>query len=421
MIFKQNTYHEPKEVYVWFFPPECIEPVVVGRIVYQDRKYVFNYGRSWLKSPNAISLYVPELPLQSGAILPIDPLEIANCLRDASPDAWGRRVIINQITHLKYRESVHIDFNELTYLLHSGSDRIGALDFQESATQYIPRQEKGASLEELYEATEKMATGSELTPDLARALFHGSSVGGARPKALMTDQKRKMIAKFALPTDTYPIIKAEFIAMRLADKVGIDVAPVQLTQASGKDVLLIERFDRIACDDGWYRKSIVSALTILGLDEMQARYAHYGDLADIIRSRFVKPRATLHELFARMVFNILVGNTDDHARNHAAFWNGHQLKLTPAYDICPQARTGREAGQAMLIYNQKNDSRLVTCLAVAGKFQLTEAEAREMIDHQIDMIQGLWKEICDEACLTKADRDFLWKRQFLNDYAFEDY
>src|SRR5690606_20000377 len=123
-------------------------------------------------------------------------------------------------------------------------------------------------------------------------------------------------------------------------------------------VLLVERFDRKATAEGWTRRGMVSALTLFGLDEMMARYASYQDLAEIIRHRFARPAQTLRELFGRIVFNVLCGNTDDHARNHAAFWNGHQLSLTPAYDICPQARTGNEASQAMLIAGEKRLSKI---------------------------------------------------------------
>src|SRR3546814_2737221 len=99
---------------------------------------------------------------------------------------------------------------------------------------------------------------------------------------------------------------------------------------------------------------------MLGLDEMMARYASYQDLAEIVRHRFTDPSAILRQLFARIVFNILCGNTDDHARNHAAFWDGERLTLTPAYDICPQGRSGQEASQAMLISGQNRMSRIVT-------------------------------------------------------------
>ena len=137
--------------------------------------------------------------------------------------------------------------------------------------------------------------------------------------------------------------------MRLADLVGLNAALVLLTKSSNRDVLLIERFDRIHTGLGWQRKSMVSALTLLGLDEMMARYASYQDLAEISRHKFTNASTTLRELFSRLVFNILSGNTDDHARNHAGFWDGRMLTLTPAYDICPQARSGNEASQAMLI------------------------------------------------------------------------
>ena len=122
--------------------------------------------------------------------------------------------------------------------------------------------------------------------------------------------------------------------------------------ALGKDVLVIERFDRVAQGDHWRRRAVVSALTLFELDERMAAYASYETLAELIRHRFSAPKATLRELFSRMVFNILSGNTDDHARNHAAFWNGSQLSLTPAYDLCPQSRTGQQASQAMLIHGR---------------------------------------------------------------------
>jgi len=110
-----------------------------------------------------------------------------------------------------------------------------------------------------------------------------------------------------------------------------------------------------------------------------ARYASYETLSEIIRLRFTSPRHTLKELFSRLAFNILCGNTDDHARNHAAFWDGKALTLTPAYDICPQGRTGNEASQAMLISGNNNLSRLKTCLETAHNFLLSKKEARENI------------------------------------------
>ena len=164
---------------------------------------------------------------------------------------------------------------------------------------------------------------------------------------------------------------------------------------------------------------MVSALTLLGLNELMARYASYEDLADIIRARFSAPRQTLEELFSRMTFNVLVGNTDDHARNHAAFWDGSGLALTPAYDVCPQSRVGRDASQGMQIHGQARRSQLSLCLAAAHKFLLSEERALTMMRRQVGAIAQHWASVCDEAALSDADRRLLWRRQFLNDLAFE--
>ena len=207
--------------------------------------------------------------------------------------------------------------------------------------------------------------------------------------------------------------------MRLAGLAGLNVAPVRLIRVMNKDVLLIQRFDREPVEDGWKRHAMVSALTLLGLDERFAAHASYEALADIVRARFSAPAETLKELFARMTFNVLVGNTDDHARNHAAFWDGTSLTLTPAYDICPQLRTGREASQAMQIHGRERRSQLSLCLAAANKFLLRDERALAIMRHQIAVIAGHWNAACDEALLGDGDRRLLWRRQFLNDLAFE--
>ena len=150
-----------------------------------------------------------------------------------------------------------------------------------------------------------------------------------------------------------------------------------------------------------------------------ARYAGYDDLAEIIRLRFEKPKKTLKELFGRLVFNILCGNTDDHARNHAAFWDGSSFSLTPAYDICPQGRVGNEASQAMKIINGSSMSQMSVCLKAAHLFQLSEEDAAGIIENIKDTIHKHWHDVCDEARLSDVDRELLWKRQFLNPFAFE--
>jgi serine/threonine-protein kinase HipA len=412
---------EYTEAFVWIWLPGETEPVVAGKIEADGDRLFFNYGKSYLArindTPRAIPIYEPELPLKSGFIPNLEGLMMPGCIRDSAPDAWGRRVIINKKHGTKGQDIDTASLDELTYLLESGSDRIGALDFQLSPTEYVPRFAKNVSMEELLESAERVEKGVPLTPELDQALYHGSSIGGARPKALIEEGDKKYIAKFSASNDLYSVGKAEFIAMRLAELAGLNVAPVLMKKAAGKDVILIERFDRIKKGKLWARKSMVSALTLFELDDMMARYASYELLAEIIRHRFVDPKETLRELFSRLLFNILCGNTDDHARNHAAFWDGKELELTPAYDICPQGRTGNEQGQAMLIHGSQNASTFSTCLAAAPNFLLSQEEATEIFEHQKATIEKHWAAVCDEAELSEVDRNLFWHRQFLNPYS----
>ncbi|WP_193183129.1 type II toxin-antitoxin system HipA family toxin [Nisaea sediminum] len=411
---------EERGAYVWAWLPRQPSPVVAGRVVLQGGRYSFAYGRSYRERPNAIPLYLPELPIAEFLIDPPDGMDMAGCLRDALPDAWGRRVILNRIAVREARDTGQLD--EVTYMLESGSDRIGALDFQRSATDFVGRDPENASLEELLTAADRIERDIPLTPGLERALLHGSSIGGARPKAGIEDTQNKYVAKFSASNDTYAVVKAEFIAMRLARLAGLGVADVRLETALGKDVLLVRRFDRERLEEEggarWARRMMVSGLTILGLDEMMARYASYQQLTDIVRLRFAEPKRTLRELFGRLVFNVLVGNTDDHARNHAAFWDGRMLNLTPAYDICPQPRTGREASQAMTILDIRRESRLELCLEAAPKFLLDREQAIAIVRDQIAAIVENWREICSAAGLEEAGRRFFWRRQFLNPSIF---
>lgn len=409
-----------REAFVWIWLPGETVPVVAGKLTADDNHLVFNYGKSYLARDNAIALYAPELPLQAGALPLLPGLSMPACIRDGSPDAWGRRVIINRKLGLKGAKTATEQLDELTYLLESGSDRIGALDFQRSATDYEPREPVKTSLDTLARAAEYIEKGLSLSPELDQALQHGTSLGGARPKAQVEDSDKKYIAKFSSTTDLYSVVKAEFIAMRLAALAGLNVAAVSLTRSLHKDVLLIERFDRVKVGTEWQRKAVVSALTLLALDELMARYASYEDLAEIVRHRFADASATLREIYSRIVFNVLCGNTDDHARNHAAFWDGQLLRLTPAYDICPQARAGNEASQAMLIAGGDRMSRISTCLDAAAHFLLSRTEAIRIVESQLSCIVNNWHAVCDEAGLNDADRALLWGRQFLNSYAVED-
>lgn len=411
------------KAYVWTWLPGATEPVPAGVIeahTVSDATSIitFAYGQSYQARADAIPLYLPELPLQPGRIEPQAGLSVAGVIRDAGPDAWGQRVVMRRLLGRASTKADPASVPLLTYLLQSGSNRPGALDFQTSPKHYGPR-ESEATVEELMDAADKVLGGQALDDHLAQALAAGSSAGGARPKATLRYGDKEVIAKFSSLTDPYPVMKAEAAAMELARRVGLNVAATELIDVAGREVLLVERFDRSSDNT---RRGFVSALTILALDEMNARYATYHDLADVIRERFVHRTEALRELFARIVFNICVGNNDDHARNHAAFWDGERLELTPAYDICPQARVGEEQAQAMAIApNGARLSQVATCLAAAEHYDLSANDAREIIDRQIDVIHSEWSDVAEQTRLTADEQNMLWGNQILNPFATYGY
>ena len=186
-----SSRREIDHTYVWIWLPGETEPVVAGRLMRDGERLTFTYGSSYRNRENAIPIYDPELPLRAGLIEPPPPLIMPGCIRDGSPDAWGRRVIVNRLAERGPDIGAHSAASELAYLLNSGSDRIGALDFQESPTEYVPRLATEASLEELLLAAEHVETGRPLSPALDQALNHGTSIGGARPKAQIDDSERK--------------------------------------------------------------------------------------------------------------------------------------------------------------------------------------------------------------------------------------
>ena len=146
------------------------------------------------------------------------------------------------------------------------------------------------------------------------------------------------------------------------------------------------------------------------------------DFADLIRQRFANPKASLRELFARLSFNILIGNTDDHARNHAAFWDGKTSSLTPAYDICPQPRVGGEVGQAMEIGGHRgNLSMLENAFSVCQRFMLSRDEATVLINEQELIVRTEWETVCRKANLPSGERKRLWQGAVLNSFCFEDW
>jgi serine/threonine-protein kinase HipA len=412
------TSERPTECYVWVWLPGAVEPTVAGLLRRDPKRdyYRFGYGRSYLERPDSISLFTPELPLQSGFADPPDQLEMAGCLWDASPDSWGQRVIIARLTGGYGKDLDRTHFGRLTFLLNSGSNRIGGLDFQESATEYVPRLET-ATLDELHEAASALDAG-DLSEHLARALVYGTAVGGARPKVLIAGEGREYIAKFSMSTDRIPMVKGEAACLELARRTGIEVPNSHVVTSLGRDVLLVERFDRPG--DGT-RRLLISGLTMLGFGDMLgARYSSYPELLDVLRKWGARGSGLGQGIFERVVFNVAIGNIDDHGRNHSAFWDGKHLELTPAYDLAPEIGRRREANQSMDISRSGDRrSRFATCIDAATDYGLSRPEAASIVDRIQGSIRAHWDDVCDMYGLSRAERDALWGTSILNPYCTE--
>lgn len=346
----------------------------------------FAYGMNYLKRPNALEVDPVALGIADKAavtakrLLPVAGLPFFGGIRDAAPDAWGRRVI-----EAKLKVPAN-SLPESQYLLHAGSDRVGALDIR-SHMEDAPT--AGASdwhtLTHLMEAAGRIDEGLPVPKHLEAIFQGGSALGGARPKASVRDEQGVLwLAKFASATDAMDVPTIEAATLLLAKKTGQCVPPVRVQVLSERSIMLIQRFDRYwSGADTECRMGFVSGLTMLGCDETESPNKSYADLADAIR-RYCHPsviRQNNEELFRRMVFNILVTNDDDHLRNHGFVWDPRLggWALSPLYDVMPRAAVASERYLHLGVGPQGRLANLDNALAWHAKFTLSQARACEVI------------------------------------------
>ena len=156
-------------------------------------------------------------------------------------------------------------------------------------------------------------------------------------------------------------------------------------------------------------------------DLLGARYGSYPDMLDVLRERTLAPQDIGRKVFERIVFNVAIGNNDDHARNHAAFWDGQSLELTPAFDLTPQVRSTDTSAQAMDIGRDGGrGSQFAVCVAAAADYGLSRADARDVVDLIVTTVEAEWPDAADVAALSEADRNALWRRSVLNRSTFYD-
>jgi serine/threonine-protein kinase HipA len=376
------------EAFVWIYLPGQAEPVVCGRLLtLEDGAFSYVYGRSYRDRDDAIPLAPEGMPLGSRPFAGRRAGTLPGAIRDAGPDAWGRYVA-------EYRRGKG-KLDELDLLVQTQGDRIGGLAFSASPTDYHVAEPPDVTLNDMETAARGVQEGTPLPPHLIDALFHGTSIGGARPKAAVHVDGSEWIAKFSSTADQYRVVRWEAASLTLAQAAGIRVPKHRLEQVNGRDALLVERFDRQGSGRKLRRRLMLTALTLLDLDDTEAALASYPGLSEVLLRHAQDALADRKELFRRMVFNILIGNEDDHAKNHSCFWDGRRLQLTPAYDMLPQRRSGMEGRQAMIVGSRGPGGReatLLNALSSAARFGLDEDEALAIARRVLRVVTDQWEQ-----------------------------
>jgi len=366
----------------------------------------FAYGLNYLKRAEALEVDPVSLSLADRSaverklLYPAAGLTLFGGIRDAAPDAWGRRVI-----EAKLKAPAN-GLPESTYLLHAGSDRVGALDIREALTDPPqPGLNNWHRLQYLMEAVDRIEDGLPVPAHLDAIFAEGTALGGARPKASVRDESGLLwLAKFSSRNDSFDVPVVESCALQVASAAGLSVPPSKFIALGARMVMLIRRFDRYwappgppsdAATDGDLlatapgpgrvekRLAFISGLTLLACDEMESRTKSYGDLARAIR-RYGHPtmiRADNEELYRRMVYNILVSNDDDHLRNHGFLWDPRLAgwRLSPLYDVLPRPSVAYERQLHLGVGPQGRAATLDNAFAAREMFTLSADQAAEAI------------------------------------------
>jgi serine/threonine-protein kinase HipA len=398
------------ECYVYIVPPGATEFVTAGRFRVSptpDGEAVgeFVYGRRYLERDDAVELDPVELRLRRGLYETARMQGFFGAIRDSMPDSWGRRVI--------EKNTGHTQLEEFDYLMQGPDDRAGALGFGLNVEPPAQKRtfNRTLDLERLQVAADAVINDE---PDIAGSaagqmedlLLPGTSMGGARPKAVVEHEQDLWLAKFTRQDDRWNHPRVEHGLLKLAEACSLTVADSKITAVAGRDVLLVRRFDRDPTVSGYRRYRMVSALTLLQIDDnpMARSDWSYILLADEIRRVSAEPAADLRELFGRMCFNAAVSNLDDHPRNHAVFAKERDWRLSPAFDLTPSPVIAMErrdlamtCGQFGRYANREN------LLSRHGRFLLSKTEAAALLDRIVETVRSQWRTTMRHAGVSEAD------------------
>lgn len=363
---------------------------------------LFEYADEWLGSPHAFALDPANLPLQGGQIYTTSETSaLPGALRDTAPDRWGQQLIRRAFRKAGEERAL----SEIDYLLAiNDQTRIGALRYKRENEPSFDhdignyRVPPLISLPALINAADAVQANTETAADLRLLLHEGSPLGGARPKSAVMDKDGSLaIAKFPKADDDRSITHGEVLAMTLAAKAGLNVATARLVDVAGRAVALISRFDR----RGMHRIPFLSAMSLLGLND--GATASYTDIAEAIRMYSSEPSADLHELWRRIVFTVLIGNLDDHLRNHGFLYDrDDKWRLSPAFDLNPVPAQEKARELSTWIAAEGPDADLDLARRAAPHFALNEQQSEAIINQVSTALQG-WQNSARRLGMSSAD------------------
>jgi serine/threonine-protein kinase HipA len=416
-----------RECFVYIVLPGQTEFATAGRFRISEtrggaERGEFIYGRSYLRRADAVELDPTELRLSTRLYETGRMGGFFGAIRDSMPDYWGRLVI--------EKHSGHVRLEEFDYLMEGADDRAGALGFGRNVEPPAPRRRfnRTLDLDRLHAEADAIVAGEQRAagPDAAQVqtlLLEGTSMGGARPKAVVQDDHVLWIAKFSRYDDRWNNTRVEHALLLLARDCGLNAAHSRIESIGDRDAILVRRFDRYWSADGigFLRYRMVSALTLLQTEDTQAGRPRWSYLllADEVRRASANPREDLRELFGRMCFNAAISNLDDHPRNHALLASDRGWRLSPAYDLTPSPVVAKERRYlAMACGPAGRFASKANLVGGAGRFLLDREEAEAIFDRIAEQVRGSWRATMRREGVSEQDCDaigsaFLYDGLFL--------
>lgn len=383
----------------------------VGRLWSHYRKgresASFEYDEGWLKHEEHFALE-PALALTAGAFHTLADQSLFGSIGDSSPDRWGR-VLMRRAEAQRARAEGETQrtLGEADFLLSVNDEaRQGALRFSDNPDGpfLAPREYRAipplVDLPELLSAAERFIDEDESAEDLRLLLAPGSSLGGARPKASVRDDEGHLaIAKFPRKDDENNTVVWEAVALELAGKAGVIIPSWKLLNIAEKAVLLLRRFDR----EGKIRIPFLSAMSMLQAKDNDSH--SYLEIADALSQYGAEPSKDLTQLWRRIVFSILISNTDDHLRNHGFLYERHKgWRLSPAYDMNPTPVEIKPRVLTTTIDFDNGTASLDLALSVSEYFRLTSEEGKAIIK-EVGTAVSQWRIIAEGRGLSKREID----------------